>query len=176
MAVDLRNLKVGSIYEINNITSMGTYPPGSFESMNINPLVYQRVKYIKIIDKTPYNADFMYTIMPLRNDLSDWPLVGPSFVYPHNIVPYGRKIMSYYPIPISRELHSPTSLVTDSKSKVQAVKDVLAKKGVPDESDTGPLSNILGMAGIKAPPKQSGVGRRKTRKGKKSKRKTHKRK
>jgi hypothetical protein len=65
--------------------------------------------------------------------------------------------------------------VISDKSKVQAVKDVLAQKGVPEESSTGPLSTILGMVGIKTPPKQSGVGRRKTRKSKSKKsRKTQK--
>lgn len=52
------------------------------------------------------------------------------------------------------------------KAKVQAVKDVLAQKSIPEESSSGPLGTILGMAGIKQPPKQSGVGRRKTRKSK----------
>lgn len=55
-------------------------------------------------------------------------------------------------------------VTTANKAKVQAVKDVMGKRGLPDQMDTGPLGNILGMAGIKAPPKQSGVGRRKTRK------------
>jgi hypothetical protein len=47
----------------------------------------------------------------------------------------------------------------ENKAKVQAVKDVLAKRGVPEAMDTGPLGNILGMAGIKAPPKRSAAGR-----------------
>jgi hypothetical protein len=51
---------------------------------------------------------------------------------------------------------------TEEKAKVQAVKDVLANKGLPDTMDSGPLGNILGMAGIKAPPKRTGLGRRKT--------------
>lgn len=57
--------------------------------------------------------------------------------------------------------------VVGQKAQVQAVKDVLSKKGVPDEMDTGPLGNILGMAGIKTPPKGA---RRKTQRRKRTRR------
>ena len=60
----------------------------------------------------------------------------------------------------------------ETKASVQAVKDVLAKRGVAETSDTGPLTTILGMAGIKSPPKQSGVGRRKKTNRKHKSRKT----
>ncbi len=62
----------------------------------------------------------------------------------------------------------PTTLenTTENKAKVQAVKDVLANQGLPDTQDTGPLGNILGMAGIKAPPKRTGLGRSRKVRGK----------
>lgn len=49
---------------------------------------------------------------------------------------------------------------TETKAKVQAVKDVMYQKGLPDTADAGPIGNILGMAGISAPPKKTGLGRR----------------
>lgn len=51
-----------------------------------------------------------------------------------------------------------------NRAKVLAVKDVLGNRGIPDEMDTGPLGNILGMAGI---PKPRGARRRKTLRKKK---------
>jgi hypothetical protein len=74
---------------------------------------------------------------------------------------YLRKRSTYLP----SEFYLPINLVKDttqSKAQVLAVKDVLAKRGLPDTQDTGPLGNILKMADIKAPPKRTGLGRRKT--------------
>lgn len=51
--------------------------------------------------------------------------------------------------------------ITVNKAKVQAVKDVLTTKNVPATMSSGPLGNILGYAGISAPPKGSQAGRRK---------------
>lgn len=67
-----------------------------------------------------------------------------------------------------------TARAVGSKAQVQAVKDVLGQKGLPDTMDSGPMGNILGMAGIKAPPKQTGVARRKTRRRRKTTRKSRK--
>jgi hypothetical protein len=69
----------------------------------------------------------------------------------------------------------PISDVIETKSQVQAVKDVLASKGLPDTQDTGPLGNILKMADIKAPPKRTGLGRRKTGRRTQKKRTTRRR-
>jgi hypothetical protein len=69
---------------------------------------------------------------------------------------------------------TPVKDTIESKAQVQAVKDVLASKGVPDEMGTGPLGNILKMADIKAPPRGSTAGRR-TRKHMKRSRKTRRR-
>lgn len=55
---------------------------------------------------------------------------------------------------------APVEQAVRSKAQVQAVKDVLGAKGVPDQMDTGPLGNILSMSGIAPPPKKTGLGRR----------------
>lgn len=52
--------------------------------------------------------------------------------------------------------------IRSERDKVQVVKDVLASRGAPDEMDTGPLGDILDMAGIPKPPKPRGARRRKT--------------
>lgn len=61
-------------------------------------------------------------------------------------------------------LASAVEIPAANRAKVLAVKDALGNRGIPDEMDTGPLGNILGMAGI---PKPRGARRRKTLRKKK---------
>ena len=101
---------------------------------------------------------------------------------PYSKWPWGwEEISNHIPIlALSFEFYVPlprppvVETTTGTKAQVQAVKDVLAKKGVPEEMGTGPLGNILKMAGIKTPPKGSTAGRR-TRKHTKRSHKTRRR-
>lgn len=181
MSLDVRDLQVGKIYNI-----IEDIKPSSWQTIE-GPDRYalrSGTRFIKITNKTnPFPGSILYTIQALNDDLTP-----KTIRTPHNDPMYGKRLRVHYPNSVYRyhpyvDVFAP-KLYNEDKQKIEqaeldkrivpVVQEVLDKKGVPSTKATGPLGNILEMAGIKTP--KSSFGGKKTRRGKKVKRKTHKRK
>lgn len=169
MDVDINNLKIGSVYEIDTRSISRSANPG-IDARDRFPLRDNNIRFIRIVSKP---SQTFYKIRPLNDDMTERRL-GSFQVGNRPPIAKGTTLTIEFPLPILREIVSPAEAIRDtisSKAKYQAIKEVLGKQGLPDTMDSG-IGTFL-PPNVKPPPKQSGVGRRKT---KKAKRKTRSRK
>jgi hypothetical protein len=178
--IDLKDLEVGHIYEIDDVETQARELRGvvsAYDQM-VNLIPLSKYRYFRVISKTPNGSEFDYDIMPLDNSFKDSLAEG---LDPNNytgvprLIPYSRKISSSWPIYINNDVGKMSPLVKSQIAKTELDKQ---KSGIVGQimKDPNLAGTVRELAGL--PPRVSPriAGKRKTRKGKKSKRKTHKRK